>query len=79
MCNDPAIITTFLWADYHTHGPNKSTHLYSYSVVGLVDKGNAICAYSVTIFLWADYHTPRFSHLHFSHQVSDAILNSAEQ
>jgi len=60
-------MTTFLWADCSTHGPHKSTHLDSYSTVGLIDVGNAIWAYSVTIFLWADYHTPRFSHLHYPH------------
>jgi len=72
-------MTTFLWVDCHTHEPHKSTHLYSCSPVGLVDEGNAIWAYSVTTFLWADYHTPRFSHLRYPHQVSDAIYNSVKQ
>ena len=37
-------MTAFLWADCHTHGPHKSTHLYSYSAIGLVDENNAIWA-----------------------------------
>jgi len=39
-------MTTFLWADCHTHGPHKSTHLYSYFVVGLVDESKTMWAYS---------------------------------
>ena len=27
ICNDPAIMTTFFWADCHMHEPHKSTHL----------------------------------------------------
>ena len=76
ICNDPVIMTTFLWADYHTHGLYKSTHLDSCSAIGLVNEGNAIWAYSVITFLWADRHTSRFSYLHC---LSDAVHNSAKQ
>ena len=48
---------TFLGADCHTNGPHNSTHLDSCSVVGLVDEGNTVWAYSVTTFFWADCHT----------------------
>ena len=72
-------MTTFLWADCHTHGPHKSTYLDSYSAVRLVDKDNAIWACRVVTFFWVNYHTPMFSHLHYPHQVSDAVHNLAKQ
>ena len=75
---DPAIMTTFLWADCQMHGSHKSMHLDSCCAIGLVDVGNVTWAYSVATFLWADYHTPRFSHLHYPHQVSEAVHNSAK-
>ena len=72
-------MTTFLWVDCHTRGLHKFTHLDSCFAVGLADEGNIIRAYSVATFLWTDYHTSRFSHLHYSHQVSNAVHNSAKQ
>ena len=72
-------MTTFFWVDCHTHEPHKSTHLNSCSIIGLVDEGNTISAYSLTTFLWANYYTPKFFHSHYLHQVSDVVQNSVKQ
>ena len=74
-----AIMATFLWADCHTHGPHKSTHLDSCSAVGLVDEGNAIWAYNVVTFLWLNCYTLRLFYLHYLHQVFDVVHNSVKQ
>ena len=72
ICNDPAIITTFLWVDCHTHGPHKSMHLDSCSTIGLLNEGMQYGPQCNSL-PWVT------SHLHYTHEVSDIVHNLVKQ